>query len=69
MKRYRWSRGEKNQKLKRMGRARARASKKEKKKFLGGGIERNGDSGNQRGITEKLEDKEEKSIEIRRKSD
>ena len=46
--RDRWSRGEKkNRKLEAMGRARARASKKEKKEeFLGGGIEWNGDSGN-----------------------
>ena len=42
---------------------------REKKEFLGGGIGQNGDSGNQRGITEKLEDREEKSIGIRRKGD
>ena len=43
--------------------------KEKKKEFLDGRIERNGEGGNQRGITEKLKDKEEQSIGVHRKSD
>ena len=45
-----------------MGRSRARTSKREKEEFLDGGRECKGERGDQRGITRKLEDKEEKSI-------
>ena len=74
-KRDRWSRGERSRASeRRIGNWRRwgeheREHQRQKKEFLGGGIERNGDTGNQRGITEKLEDMEEKSIRIRRKSD
>ena len=42
---------------------------RKKEEFVDSGIAWNGERGNQRGITEKLEDREEKSIGVRRKSD